>query len=382
MLFALGFRPFFLLAGTLPVVVMPLWLAMWSEHWTVAAYFSPSLWHAHEMLYGYATAVIAGFLLTSVRNWTGLATPTGAPLAVLAALWLAARILLVYPPGSTGALAALVDLSFLPALMLAVGIPLARRAKWQNTGLLGILALMACGNGVAHFAMRTGDQILARRGLDIGLYAVLLLIIILGGRVIPFFIRGALPGAVPKSRPVLEVASITVFVAAAIAGIGGAPAAITAALAAIAATLHALRLAGWYSKQLWREPLLWVLYLGYAWLVVGLSLIAGTAFDLVPRSSAVHAFTAGTISVTTLGMMARVALGHSGRPLQAAPLTVWAFYLVNLAAVCRVAGPWLLPGKAVALITVSGGLFTMSALCFVSMYAPILIKPRIDGKPG
>ena len=381
-LFALGFRPFFLLAGVLAAAIMPLWLTVWMGYWPLAAYFSPLTWHAHEMLYGYAVAVIAGFLLTAVRNWTGMTTPSGASLAALAALWLLARLLLLCPAASMHTLTALLDLSFLPALMLAIGIPLVRYGKWQNTAILIILALMLGGNGIVHFAMLTDDAALVRRGLDIGLYAIILVIVILGGRVIPFFIRGAIPHAEPKSRPALEIASIAALIAAAIAGIGDAPAVMTGTLAATAAVLHAVRLAGWYCNGLWHEPLLWVLYLGYAWIVVGLALTAGATSDLVPPAVAMHALMAGSISVTTIGMMARVALGHSGRRLQATRLTVAAFYLINIAAVCRVAGPLLLPENTLVLITLSGTLFTASILCFLWVYTPILVTPRIDGKPG
>lgn len=381
-LFALGFRPFFLLAGALPAVIMPLWLTRWLGLWPLPAYYDPVTWHAHEMLYGYAGAVIAGFLLTAVRNWTGRPTLSGLPLAGLAGLWLLARLLPLYPAASTDAFIAFIDLAFLPSLLVAVAIPLVRHGKWQNTGLLAILALMIGGNGLVHFALLSGDAALARKGLDLGLYAVVLLIVIIGGRVIPSFIRSALPGAVPARRTPIEIASIGAFIATAAAQICDAPAPLTGALAGAAAMSHAIRLAGWHTPRIWREPLLWVLYLAYTWLVLGLALRAMAAFGLLPPSLAVHALTTGTISVMTLGMMARVALGHSGRPLRAARVTVAMFYLINLAALGRVAGPWLLPQVAVPVIALSGVLFTLSAMCFMWVYGPILVRPRIDGKPG
>jgi uncharacterized protein involved in response to NO len=333
-------------------------------------------------LYGYASAVIAGFLLTAVRNWTGLPTLAGTPLAALAGLWLLARVLSLGPAASTGMLLAIIDLAFLPAVMLAVGIPLVRHGKWPNTALLVILALLVCGNGIVHAGQHNGDAALARRGLDLGLYAVVLLIVILGGRVIPFFTRSALPNARSRQRKTIDLAAVVTFVAAATAGICDAPAALTGTLAATAACVHAVRLAGWYDARVWSEPLLWVLYLGYAWLVAGLGLMAAAAFGALPPTLAVHAFTAGTISVTTFGMMARVTLGHSGRPLRAAPVTIGMFYLINLAAFARVAGPWLAPAHSVVAIALSGVLFTAGALCFLWVYAPILVSPRIDGKPG
>lgn len=362
---------------------MPLWVALWLGLWSGApAYYDPLTWHAHEMLYGYAGAVVAGFLLTSVRNWTGRPTPSGIPLAALAALWLAARAAPFIPMASPQPIVAALDLAFLPALMLAIGIPLVRHGKWQNTALLSIPALMLCGNAAVHFAMLNRDPVMARQGLDVGLYAVVLLIVILGGRVIPFFIRGAVAGAAPRAYPWLESSAIAAFVLTALASVAGAPASLLGILAGAAAVLHGMRLFAWHDRRLWDEPLLWVLFLAYAWLIVGLALTALAAFGIAAPSLAVHALTAGTISVMTLGMMARVALGHSGRPLRAAPLTVGTFYLINLAALCRVGGPWLMPQHSASFIALSGLLFTASALTFVWVYAPILISPRADGKPG
>jgi len=378
-LFALGYRPFFLLAGIVPVVLMPLWLMVWLGLWAPSPYYAPVIWHAHEMLYGYASAVIAGFLLTAVRNWTGLPTPEGPPLAVLAGLWLLARVLPLWPTPISHALIASIDLAFLPA---AVGIPLVRHGKWQNMVLLAIPAAMVCGNALVHFATQSSDMALARRGIELGLYAVLLLIVVLGGRVIPFFTRGVLPESQPKQWPSIEITAIVALVATAAALIGDAPASISGSLAMIAAILHAIRLAGWYSAGVWRQPLLWVLFVAYAWLVLGLGLAAAAAFNTLPASLAVHALTAGAINTMTFGMMARVALGHSGRPLRAAPLTVKMFYLLNLAALVRVVGVWLAPQYMVAAVVLSGVLFTLGALCFVSVYGPILLRPRIDGKPG
>jgi uncharacterized protein involved in response to NO len=381
-LFALGYRPFFLLAGILPVVIMPLWLMLWLGLWTPAPYYDPITWHAHEMLYGYASAVIAGFLLTAVRNWTGLPTPAHTPLAMLAGLWLLARVLPLWPTPVSGALIASIDLAFLPALILAVGIPLVRHGKWQNTALLAIPTVMACGNGLVHFATQSGDVALARRGIEIGLYAVLLLIVVLGGRVIPFFTRGALSDSQPRQFVSIEITGIVALIATAAALIGNAPPSICGSVAAIAAMLHALRLWGWYSAGIWRQPLLWILYVAYAWLVLGLGLTAMAAFNVLPTSLAVHALTAGTVNVMTFGMMARVALGHSGRPLRAAPLIVKMFYLLNLAALVRVVGVWLAPQYLIPVVVLSGVLSALGALCFVWVYGPILLRPRIDGKPG
>ena len=381
-LFALGFRPFFLAAGLSAAILIPVWLAGWYAQFPLGAYYESITWHAHEMLYGYATAVIAGFLLTAVRNWTGRDTAHGQALAVLGGVWLLARVLPLLPRPQLAPVLALVDLSFLPALMIAIGIPLVKHGKWQNTVLLAIPGLMFVGNSLVHWGIRSGDAQLAQSGLEVGLYAAILLIVIIGGRVIPFFTRGAIAGAHSIVRPPLEGLAIGSYLCGAAALILHAPPGPTAMVLAAATAIHAVRLGGWYDRRIWGAPLLWVLFLAYAWLVVGLAISAAAQIGLCPPSLATHAFTVGTLSVMTFGMMARVALGHTGRPLHAARLTVVSVYLVILAAICRVFGPLLLPTWNVAFILLSGFLFTGAALSFLWVYLPILISPRADGKPG
>ncbi len=372
-LLALGFRPFFLLAGLFAALALPLWLLTLSAHVPLPPYYG-ALWHAHEMLFGFAVAVVAGFLLTATRNWTGIQTLQGSPLAALALLWVAARLLVWLP--LPGALIAAVDLAFLPLLALALAVPVTRARQWHNLLFTPILLLMALANGLIHLELLGGPAV-AERGLQIMVVLMLVLLALMGGRVIPFFIERAVPGSTVRRFRLLEWgvhASLWALLVAIIWPGGGQWATVAAGAAAL---LHALRLAGWSCLGLWRVPMLWILWLGYGWIVVGLALYAAGL-----AGAALHAWTAGGIGALTLGMMARVALGHTGRLIEPARLTVAAFALINLAVLLRVAGPLLLPEHYLLWMQLSGLLWATAFLLFSLVYAPILWRPRIDGRDG
>lgn len=383
--FALGFRPFFLLAGIAAVALIMLWLLIYEGVLPLPDYYHRSWygnsWHAHEMVFGYAVAVVAGFLLTAARNWTDRPTITGTPLMLLALLWLAAR-LLPFVPGVPFAVVALVDVLFLPLLALALFIPIVRVKQWHNI-IFPLLALvMASGNLLFHyelFGLMSGG---VRLGLVLGIYVVLLLIVIMAGRVVPFFIERGAAGAKTRRWPLIEKLSIATLVLLALTELFLPDAVAIAAVAAVAAAVHAIRLAGWCSRAAMRVTLLWVLLLGYGWLVTGLVLLALAAPFELPRSLAWHAFTVGAIGVLTLGMMARVALGHTGRMMQPHWLMGYAFALLNLAALLRVIIVVLWPGHYELLVVMAGVLWTLGFALFVVIYAPILLRPRVDGRPG
>lgn len=361
---AKGFRPFFLLAAWYGVLAVLLWLAQYLGLFTWRTGLVPMLWHGHEMLFGFTTAVVAGFLLTAVPNWTGRPTPVGAPLGALVALWLLGRVATLTDLVPVG-LAAGLDLAFLPALALALAGPLVRARKFSNLVFLPILTVFAVGNGLV-WSQALGWSATAPLGLDIGLFCALMMIAVIGGRVIPFFIRAALPESPTRSWPWVDRLALWSL-----------PLAILAPpLAWVAAGAHAVRLIGWHDRRLWRVPLLWVLYLGYAWLPVGLALRASG----VGPFAALHALTAGCIGMLILGMMARVALGHTGRILRAPTLVAVAFGLVALAACLRTFGPLLAPGTI--WVIASGLLWGLAFSLYGWVYFPILTRPRVDGKPG
>ena len=380
--FATGFRPFFLGAGLFATAFLPLWLWAYTRGAEVSSYYGGYLWHGHEMLFGYCVAVVAGFLLTAVKNWTGLPTAHGRGLAALFSVWLLGRLLPLYP-GTPPIVCAAVDLAFLPALALVLARPIFRARKARNFFVAPLLLLMTAANALVH-ADRLGFA--AERALD-GLWLmfdlVALLIAVIGGRVIAFFTERAVVGADIKRRPLFEMPSVIAVALVMLArplDIGSVPMAL---LLSVAALLNGLRLFTWHTPGLWRVPLLWVLHTGYFWLVVSLGMQAyGQWTAAVWPTLTLHAGTVGAIGVLTLGMMARVALGHTGRALKAPRLVVFAFGLVNLAALVRVVLPMTAPQYYTALVIAAGSLWTAAFMFFTWRYTSILTAPRVDGAPG
>ncbi len=378
--FALGFRPFFLLAGVAAVALITQWLFAWVGYPNPNAYYGMIGWHSHEMLFGYAMAVIAGFLLTAVRNWTGLPTPTGLPLAGLALLWLLGRLAPLFADWLPFGLIALIDWLFIPALILALAKPLWRGANKVNRVFMPILGLMALANALIH-AQSLGIAASADTGTRLMLNSVFLLITLVAGRVMPFFTEKAVQGAEPKRSKTIEQAVFAVLLFYLAADALGAPGWLLGLSAAMVAGSHLLRLIGWHHPGAWRIPILWVLYSGYAWLILGFGLIALGKFGLFPPNLADHALTLGGFGVLTLGMMARVALGHTGRLLESHRLINLAFVLLNLATLARVFSPLLLPNYTTS-VHLAGGLWLLAFGLFTVIYTPILLKPRVDGRPG
>jgi uncharacterized protein involved in response to NO len=380
-IFALGFRPFFLLAGWLAILLMAFWVPMFVGGVPFDTYYGEIGWHSHETIFGYTIAVIAGFLLTAVRNWTNTPTPSGLPLAGMGALWLVARILPILVAIFPRWLIAAADLAFLPTFAIAIAVPLLRNNEKQNLIFLPLLAVLWSANLLVHADVLGLAPNLARKGVFLGLDVIILVIVIMGGRVIPFFTERALSVVLKRWRIVewLSPLSVVLFLLTELF----VPDSVTSAsLAALAACANGARLAGWYTPRYWRVPLLWVLHLGYGWIILGFYLKAGTALGLVPPQFTIHAFTVGGIGVLTLGMMARVSLGHTGRPLKVGAAMTTAFVLINLAAVGRGLLPPFFPQFFSQLIVASGAFWIAAFTIFIIVYTPILIQPRVDGRPG
>ena len=381
-LFALGFRPFFLLAGCFAIFLVVAWVPVFVGGFAFDTYYGQLGWHSHEMIFGYTSAVVAGFLLTAVRNWTERPTPTGGYLAAMAALWLGGRIMPLFPETLSGWLIALVDLTFLPAVAIGIGVPLVHKGEKRNLVFLLLLAGLFIANLQVHLDLLGYGQQLAGIGVFLGLHIVILLIVIMGGRVIPFFTERALQGVVIKRRPVIEWLAPISALAFLCAELFRADMAIVGACAASAALVNGVRLASWYTHRFWRVPLLWVLHLGYGWIVAGFCLEAAAAFRAIPPQSTTHAFTAGAVGVLTLGMMARVALGHTARPLRVGSAMAVAFGLVNVSAFLRALPAIWIPQGLSEFVVFSGALWCIAFFIFVVIYTPILTQPRIDGRPG
>lgn len=378
--FALGFRPFFLAAGLYAVVLMALWLLV-LRRGIYLGELSPPVWHGHEMVFGFAVAVIAGFLLTAAQNWTGIRTPSGPPLAALFLLWLAGRVSFLVPGVPPGLVAA-IDLSFLPVLALALALPILRAKQLHNYPFPVMLLALAAANALVHGEALGWTAATAKPGLYLAVYVVVTMIVVMGGRVIPSFTDNKLQTRARRWKAIeilAPVATVGALVAALIAPVSG----VTALLAAVAATVHVIRLAGWYTSRYWSVPLLWILHLGYAWIAIGFVLLTLSAAGLgVTGVSALHAFTVGGIGTLTLGMMARVSLGHTGRLLEPAPVMTRAFALINLAALFRAVLPLLVPGVYSQLMATAALAWIAAFGLFVLVYAPMLLRPRVDGKPG
>ena len=380
-IFALGFRPFFLLAGWLAILLMAFWVPVFVGGVASDIYYAQIDWHSHEMIFGYTVAVIAGFLLTAVRNWTNTPTPSGLPLAGMSALWLVARILPILVAIFPRWLIAAADLAFLPTFAIGIAVPLLKNNEKQNLIFLPLLAVLWSADLLVHADVLGLAPNLARKGVFLGLDVIILVIVIMGGRVIPFFTERALSVVLKRWRIVewLSPVSVVLFLLTELF----VPDSVTSAsLAALAACANGARLAGWYTPRYWRVPLLWVLHLGYGWIILGFYLKAGTALGLVPPQFTIHAFTVGGIGVLTLGMMARVSLGHTGRPLKVGAAMTTAFVLINLAAVGRGLLPPFFPQFFSQLIVASGAFWIAAFTIFIIVYTPILIQPRVDGRPG
>jgi uncharacterized protein involved in response to NO len=380
--FNLGFRPFFLLSGVFAVILMALWIPAFTGGRALSTYYGQIGWHSHEMIFGYAAGVIAGFLLTAVRNWTGRPTATGGSLAALLTLWLVGRILPFFAATIPAWLISVVDLAFLPALTVSIAMPLMRQGEKRNLLFLPLMLGFFAGNLLVHLELLGLVPGVARHGIFLGLYLIILLIVIMGGRVIPFFTERALPGLIIKRRPVLEWLAPLTVIAFMVAEILLPKLKVTGVLAGLAGIVNGIRLISWYSHRYWQVPLLWVLHLGYGWIVVGFLLKAAASFGLIAAQFTIHAFTVGSIGVLTLGMMARVSLGHTARPLKVESSMVIAFILINVAAVLRGLLPSIFPLWFSQLVILSGMLWIAAFLMFAIVYAPILTQPRIDGQPG
>ncbi|MGR9100137.1 MAG: NnrS family protein [Gammaproteobacteria bacterium] len=381
-LFALGFRVFFLIAGLAAIGLMLIWGGLYGGWLSIDSYYSGMLWHAHEMLVGYAAAVIAGFLLTAVRNWTGKPTPVNGKLAALAVLWLLGRLLPFFTPAVPGILAAAVDWAFLPVLAWQIGSPMLQARHFKSLVFSGLLLLMAAGNGLIHAQVLGFFPETSGTGVKIIVMTIILVILVIAGRVFPFFTERGLSGAMPRRSPVADTLAVASALLVFTVDLFAAAGTFLALSAAAAAIFNLARLIGWYDNRIWRVPLLWVLYTGYAWIVAGFVLTGLSAFSLVIPSLALHALTIGGIGVLTLGMMSRVALGHTGRELKASMAMAAGFVLINLAVLVRVAAPLALPAWYTDSVYLAMGLWMAAFALFLLVNAPMLVRPRPDGRPG
>lgn len=380
---AKGFRPFFLLAALFAAVAMPLWIFAIRGDATLGAYFGGTYWHAHEMFFGFCVAVIAGFLLTAVENWTHRPTASGAPLGLLAGLWIAGRLAVLLADRLPRLLPAVVDLAFLPALALVCARPMVASGNRRNYLFLGMMAVLFAANLGMHLGALGVAPEWTRRGALLAAHVVVLMILVVTARVVPMFTRNATGESDVRNAPWLDRASLAAMLSLMVFDGLELDARVGACAAALTAVLVFVRSATWGAELSLKHPLLWILHAGHAFVGVGLSLRVASHF--VPQlspSTALHALTAGSMGCLTLGMMARVTLGHTGRPLEAPRAVRAAFVFMLLAGVARVVGPLLGPRAYLHSLMAAGSLFALSFALYLAAYTPMLFAPRADGKPG
>ena len=375
--FTLGFRPFFLAGAGFAAIAVAVW-GLWLYGWFPAAQPVGGMlvWHRHEMPFGFASAIIGGFLLTAVPNWTGRPRLHGGPLIGLLLVWLTARLAWWLPMPSVVLMA--LQIPFLPLLAWVLGRELVAAGKRDNYPILLVIALLAGCQAMTLVGISTEDVDLQRRGVLAALWLIGALMSVIGGRVIPFFIQRGL------NRPTASVAQPWLFkglllggMLAALsfaAGLDNVPNRWLAVLFGLMGGLHLLRLWRWHDRGIWRVPLLWSLYLAYAWLVVAALAMALWHAGLMPQQSlATHSLAVGGIGGLILAMIARVSLGHTGRPLQPSKAIILGFALLSMGAVCRVL---LVPFSTVGL-GISALLWCVAFGLFLMRYTSILLGPRV-----
>jgi len=378
-LLRLGFRPFYLGAAAYGMLAVPLWIALLLGQVSLNLAVAPLLWHAHEMLFGFAVAVIVGFLLTAGKAWTGLATPRGAVLGALAGLWLAARLAAVFAPY---AVYAVLDLLLLPVVAVVLITVLLRAGNRRNLPLGAILLLLTVANAAFHAAVMGLIDIAPVRALHAGLALVVMIECVIAGRVIPAFTMSALPGVKLQAPPALEQATLATTSLGLALWVLAPPNGFTAAVLSAAALLHAQRLWRWKPLRTRARPILWVLHAAYAWLPIGLVLLALSQLGALGVSVGIHALAVGATGGLIIGMVTRTARGHTGRPLQVSGLEVTAYLLVAGAAVARVLLPLLAPRHLVIWLVVAAAAWGLAFALYLFVFAPWLLAPRLDGKDG
>lgn len=377
-----GFRPFFLGAALFAIVTMVAWLAVYRFGLPLqVAGISLFQWHAHEMVYGYAMAVIAGFLLTAAQNWTDRETASGVFLALIFAAWAAARALMLF---GTDLLwfAAAADLAFMLALAFAIARPILQVRQKRQAPVLLLLALLIAGNLAFYLGAAGWLPNGVRIGVHGGLYLVLGMVLFMGSRVIPFFTERGVGYAVELKKPRWnDHASAALYPLFLLSELLLPQHVLGALLAAGLMVLNSLRVAGWHTLGIWRKPLLWGLFAAFIMINFGFLLRALMPVTAIPDFLPIHAFAVGGIGVVTVAMMARVSIGHTGRSVQQPPGVITPILLgIVLAAVLRVFAPLADPAHYALWVALSGLVWIGSFALFALVFIPMLVRPRTDAK--
>ena len=388
-LFTYAFRPLFLLATLYAIAVVPLWAAAWLGYLPMPTSLgTPSWWHAHEMIYGFALAAIGGFALTAVATWTKRPPVAGAPLMILSALWVTARVLFVLPSPSLLPPAIAADLGYGLLLFALMSREVIAARSQRNYKVLVILGLLPVTDALFFWGMIQNAS-WTMTALFAGLWLVVMLINLIGGRVIPGFTRNWLkrqlveqkrePATLPPMFDRFDLFTTSLMVAFAVLHLLGAPSRWTAVLGLLTSVMLFIRLTRWQGIHTGSEPLVWVLHVAFSWLPLGFLFLAFAELGLLPRTAGIHALTSGAITTMIIAIAGRAALGHTSRPLDSHPVLTAAYVLITAAAICRVAatvGP-----EARALLASSAVAWFLGFVCFAWRYVPILTQGPLQ-RPG
>ncbi|HWI67449.1 MAG TPA: NnrS family protein, partial [Nitrospiraceae bacterium] len=377
--FSYGFRPFFLGAALFAGVAIPVWILVVAGVGDSTFLYPARDWHVHEMVFGFLPAVITGFLLTAIPNWTDRPPIRGYELVLLFTLWLAGRLLIAIP-WFTPLVSAVIDVGFLVAVAGLVWREIAAAKSWDRTPMGVLVSLLACANILFHVLTLSGIAADHTERAAIGM--VMMLLTLIGGRLIPTFTDELLDGSGRAERPAsfsrYDGLSIALVGLAIVSWIVQPHAMVTGWIFVTAGLANLGRLARWYGWLTWREPLVLILHVGYGWFALSLLILGGSILGIgLPAEDAVHAFTTGAVGAMTLAVMTRASLGHTGRPRHAGPLTVCIYMLVNVGAVLRVFGP--MTGLSTNLVMgVAAGSWSGAYLLFAMVYGPFLLRPSLD----
>jgi uncharacterized protein involved in response to NO len=376
-LFSYGFRPFFLLGAIYAGAMIPLWLAVFEGRLELPTAFAPRDWHVHEMLFGFVAAIVGGFLLTAVPNWTGRLPLQGAPLATLVASWLAGRIAVLLSASIGWASACAIDAAFLALLAAAAAREIVAGAKWSNLPVVAIISLFGAANIAFHIEAHSSG--VAEYSTRFAVALVITLVSLIGGRIVPSFTRNWLarqrPGRLPVPFGRFDGIVIAASTIALLAWIAAPATAASGVVLMVAGGLHLVRLARWAGYRTTPDRLVLILHLAYAFIPAGYLLAGLAAFDVVPVSAGIHAWTGGAIGTMTMAVMTRATLGHTGRLLRASVGTQCLYAAVVAAALIRVCAS-LEPAHMQILLALAGAGWTFAFLGFAALYGRALCTRR------
>ncbi len=389
-LFEGGFRIFFLSAAFYAALIMVLWildLSGASDLLGTLSLLPGSLWHAHELIFGFVMAVVAGFLTTAVPVWSDSPRIRGAELAFLYGLWLLGRLAVFFSELLPMLLSSLIDLAFIPVLAWIIARRIIAKKLWRNMGFIPLLLLIFTGNLLVWMEMLAFTAVSANTGIRLAIGLLVLMTVLIGGRVTPVFTGNWLKrhdmAPLPQSPGWLTKATLISCLAVILGELFFPQTVPVSLLYALAGLLILLRLAYWQGWRTAKDPLMWVLHLGYAFLGFGF-LAEGTSILIedFPEILANHVLTIGGLGIMILGMMSRIALGHTGRPLTVSPVITFSYFLILISMIARIVPPLVLPDLEEVGLHLAGTCWTLAWLLYLWIYTPILGSPRADGKEG